>query len=219
MQEHTTTESKTKKCEGEKYQSNANNAHTNLNKDDSEDSVVIKVVVDKNGVVEDVVQEIISDSYLEGYSATPANGQISQIDQGSDKGEGLLTLSHERVSQTLALIDLPNMGTSPGTMVGSPQVTRWFHKTYWKSQKLYSKLQLPYPPHAPSTCGKKLLEILNKNDTSDPLLHLLDSPKLFNGQIWTFVNYTEQEISSWETETPVTRPKRKRNAPTNPVCS
>ena len=80
----------------------------------------------------------------------PANGQISQIDQGSDKGEGLPTLSHDTVSQTLALIDLPNMGTSPGAMVVSPLGDTVVPQNLLEK----SKLQLPYPPHAPQLVAK-----------------------------------------------------------------
>ena len=104
-------------------------------------------------------------------------------------------------------------------MVVSPPGDTVVPQNLLEKSKTIFKTPTPISTSRPATCGQKLLEILNKNDTSDPLLRLLDSPKLFNGQIWTFVNYTEQEISCWETETPVTHPKRKRNAPTNPVCS
>ena len=94
------------------------------------------------------------------------------------------------------------MAPQPGEMVHPP----------------LDKPTTPVPGPVSESCGQKLLEILNKNDKSDPLLCLLDSPKLFNGQIWKFVNYTEQEIRSWEAETPTPR-KSMKTVHTNPVSS
>ena len=83
LQEHTTTELKTDACKGENYIQNASADSVILNNHKSEDSILIKVVVDKDGIVEDVVQEMISDSPREGHSATPADSQINENSHGT----------------------------------------------------------------------------------------------------------------------------------------
>ena len=201
LQEHTTTELKTDACKGENYRQ-ASTDRIILNNNNSEDSILIKVIVDKDGIVEDVVQEMNSHSPRSGHSATPAASPINESSHGKGNGDILPTLSHETVSQTFALIDLPTTPPQPGEVVDGP-----LHNP-----------TTPIPKPVSESCGQKLLEILNKNDKSDPLLRLLDSPKLFNGQIWKFVNYTEQEIRSWEAETPISR-KSMKSVHTNPASS
>ena len=193
MQEHATTPSTSASYEGEVLSQTQKSII--LREKSYEDDVLIKVVLNESGSIENVVQEVFSGPHdNRELSARPAQEDLNLV---TDRCESLPSLSHDSVSKTLEEIELPRMGSQTGN--SNEKLMTIVPATHTAVSPA------PVLAHIPSseTCGQRFLETLKKKDKSDPLLELLDAPKLFNGRIWNFVNYTAEEIHSWDTDAPV----------------
>ena len=171
MQGHATMQSTSTSSEGEitakieQYAFNENQC--------SNDNILIKVILNEAGNIENVMQEIISGQPEDRkVSVTPVPVCPNLVTEQCDS---LPSLSHDTVSKTLDKIALPHTGPHLSTVGNNFSPARVLQDAVKPGQTL---TQLP-----PVRCGQNFFELLGKKDKSDLLLALLTAPKLFNGQI------------------------------------